>query len=114
MWRMYSTDNLLFILHRITGVGLLAYLLIHIWMVSTAMLGGPEMFDRVMGVLAAPEFLIADIVLLGSITFHMINGLRLMAHERGWWLENSDALARLTVAVWLGLWVTAGTIAVAA
>lgn len=114
MWRIYSADNILFILHRVTGVALLVYLLAHIWTVSTAMLGGPEMFDRVMATLAGPEFLIADMALLGSVIFHTVNGLRLIAHERGWWLESADGLARLTLVAWLGLWGAAGAFTVVA
>lgn len=112
MWRVYSVDNVLFLLHRITGVGLFVYLLGHIWVVSTAMLGGPEMFDSVMGALASPRFLAVDVLLFGSVIFHAINGLRLLAHERGLWLENADSLAFGTVLAWLGLWGAAGAFAV--
>lgn len=86
MWRIYSVDNVLFLLHRITGVALFFYVIAHIWMVSTAMLGGAEMFDAIMKTLAGPEFLAVDILVFGSLVFHAINGLRLMAHERGLWL----------------------------
>lgn len=114
MWRIYSPDNVLFLLHRITGIGLFAYLLAHIWVVSTALIAGPATFDRIMGALAAPGFLIVDLLLFGSVLFHTINGLRLLAHERGLWLEWGDVLARATLATWLALWVAAGAAAVAA
>lgn len=114
MWRIYSIDGLLFLLHRITGVALLVFLLAHIWVVSTAMLSGPETFDRIMKFLAQPGFLFTDVLLLGGIIFHAVNGLRLLAHERGLWLENADALARVTVIAWLGMWGIAGTLAVVA
>lgn len=114
MWRVYSADNVLFLLHRITGVALFVYLLAHIWTVSTAMIGGPEMFDRVWGTLTAPGFLAIDVLLFGGLLFHTVNGLRLMAHERGLWLERSDALARLTVVGWLALVGAAGAAAVVA
>lgn len=104
MWRLYSVDGLLFALHRVTGVGLFLYLLAHIWTISTAMLGGPAAFDRVMTTLASPSFRALDVLLLGSLIFHAVNGLRLMAHERGMWLERADAQARTTVTAWLGLW----------
>lgn len=114
MWRIYSVDNVLFLLHRITGVSLFVYVIAHIWMVSTAMLGGPEMFDAIMKTLAGPEFLAGDILLFGGLVFHTINGLRLMAHERGLWLENADVLARTTIVAWLGLWGVAGAVAAVA
>lgn len=104
MWRIYSVDGLLFLLHRITGLGLFVYLIAHIWTISTAMLGGPQMFDRVMSMLATPSMRVFDALLIGSLIFHAVNGLRLMAHERGLWLERADALARTTMTAWLGLW----------
>lgn len=108
MWRIYSIDNVLFLLHRITGIGLFVYLILHIWTVSTAMLGGPQMFNDVMTALASPKFLLLDMALLGGLIFHIANGLRLMAHERGLYLESASALSRVTVAAWLGLWGAAG------
>lgn len=104
MLRIYSVDGMLFLLHRVTGVGLFVYLIAHIWTVSTAMIGGPQMFDRIMAALASPSLRALDILLLGSLIFHAVNGLRVIAHERGLWLERADVLARTTVTAWLGLW----------
>lgn len=114
MWRIYSIDGVLFLLHRITGIALLVFLLAHIWVISTALLSGPETFNDIMKFLAQPGFLVTDALLLGSITFHAVNGIRLLAHEHGLWLESADALARVTVFAWLGLWCVAGAFAMAA
>ena len=104
MWRIYSVDSVLFILHRITGIGLFVYLLAHIYTISTAMLFGPESFNDAMRYFAQPEMLLLDVLLFGSLVFHAVNGTRLIAHERGWWLEQADMLSRVTVFGWLGLW----------
>lgn len=104
MWRIYSVDNILFILHRITGIGLFVYLLAHIYTISTAMLFGPASFNAAMQLFAQPEMFLVDVLLFGSLVFHAVNGTRLIAHERGWWLEQADMLSRATVVGWLGLW----------
>lgn len=104
MWRIYSVDSVLFILHRLTGIGLFVYLLAHIYTISTAMLFGPAAFDAAMRFFAQPEMFLFDALLFGSLVFHAVNGIRLIAHERGWWLERADMLSRATVLGWLGLW----------
>lgn len=113
MWRIYSIHSVIFILHRVTGLALLAYLLAHIWAVSTAMLGGAAMFDAVMSVLAKPAFFAVELFLFGCVIFHALNGLRLILNERGVLLENGDRLAHATAMVTLAVWVTAGAYAAA-
>ena len=107
-------DSVLFILHRITGIGLFVYLLAHIYTISTAMLFGPASFNAAMQFFAQPEMFLVDMLLFGSLVFHAVNGSRLIAHERGWWLEQADMLSRATVFGWLGLWggVIAAAVAV--
>lgn len=103
MWRMYSIDGVLFILHRITGITLFIYLITHILTISTAMLAGPDAFDRVMATLAGPKFLIIDLALFGSLLFHALNGLRLIAHEHNFWLDQDVLLSKAVLGAWSGL-----------
>lgn len=112
MWRIYSIHGWMFALHRITGVALFAYLILHILSISTALLLGPERFNALMAQLARPGFLALDLVLLGCILFHALNGLRIILSERGWLPERSDAFSVSTVAATCGLWACAGLLAV--
>lgn len=114
MCRIYSIDNVLFLLHRITGIALFVYLILHVWTISTAMIGGPQMFNDVMAMLASPKFLLVDLALLGGLIFHAVNGIRLLAHERGLYLDSAPGLARATVIIWLATWGAAGVAAIAA
>ncbi len=111
MWRIYSFDSVLFLLHRLTGMALLVFLITHIWAVSTAMLGGEAMFNAVMGILARPAFFAVELFLFGCLIFHALNGLRLILNERGVMIKSSNAFARatagLTIAVWMGAFVYA-------
>lgn len=103
MWRMYSIDGVLFVMHRITGVALFIYLIAHIFTISTAMLAGAETFDRVMTALADPSFLVVDLTLFASLLFHALNGLRLIAHERGLLIDRGPLVSRTVLGAWVGL-----------
>lgn len=103
MWRMYSIDGVLFVLHRLTGVALFVYLLAHILTISTAMLSGAEAFDQVMAMLASPAFVMVDLALFASLLFHALNGLRIIAHERGLMIERGDRLSRAVLFGWAAL-----------
>lgn len=84
MWRVYSIRNVLFILHRVTGVALLAYFVLHVLTISTALLAGPEAFSATMAAFRHPAFRSVEIAIAGCVVFHGLNGLHTIAAERGW------------------------------
>ncbi|MBL0350691.1 MAG: succinate dehydrogenase, cytochrome b556 subunit [Elusimicrobia bacterium] len=66
-----------FLFHRLTGLGVLVFLLAHI--VDTALLGwGPEVFNRVMAIYRHPLFRLSEVFLVASVLFHTLNGVRLI------------------------------------
>jgi succinate dehydrogenase / fumarate reductase cytochrome b subunit len=64
-------------LHRATGLGLLLYLIFHL-VVTNAILGGRVFFADIMGMLSNPATHIGEIVVVGAVGFHGINGIRLV------------------------------------
>ena len=70
MFRIYSSRNVTFILHRATG---------------TALLSGPQAFTSVMAAFRHPAFRAVEAVIVACIAFHGINGLMMIGAERGWW-----------------------------
>ena len=64
-------------LHRATGLGLLLYLVFHL-VVTNAILGGRAFFADIMGMLSNPAAHIGEIVVVGAVGFHGINGIRLI------------------------------------
>ncbi|MBX9811514.1 MAG: hypothetical protein K2Y16_07885 [Burkholderiales bacterium] len=112
MWRVYSIQNVMFILHRLTGLVLLGYLVAHILAVSTALLAGGTAFTSVMKKLAGPGFMALDIALFGCVLFHAFNGLRLIMNERGWLPERSDGYAGPVAATTVAVWLCAGAVAI--
>lgn len=114
MFRVYSLHGVLFVLHRITGGFLVAYLIAHIATISTALIGGRSLFDATFELLASPAFIALEVMLLGCVTFHALNGLRLILGERGVGLETSDHMARGTVVITIMVWFMACGLAFAA
>ncbi len=71
-----------FILHRLTGIGLIAYLVLHLWMLRL-LAQGPQAWDAFIRLAKSPLFLALDALLLAGLVYHGINGLRLIWVGRG-------------------------------
>lgn len=66
------------VLHRITGVGIFFFLLVHI--LDTALVRvSPEAYNVVIESYKTPIIGIAELGLVGAILFHGLNGLRVIA-----------------------------------
>ncbi len=79
----YRTGMWAYALHRITGVVLVFYLLMHITVISSAMVGGKSAFDALLGILQTPLFVVADLGLVAVVLFHGLNGVRLILFDLG-------------------------------
>jgi succinate dehydrogenase / fumarate reductase, cytochrome b subunit len=62
-------------LNRITGIGLVVYLYLHLAVLSL-LLRGPGSWDSFVSLARAPYFLALDVILLAGILIHGLNGLR--------------------------------------
>ncbi len=65
------------VLHRITGVALVFYLFLHVFVTST-LTSGPELFNKVMRLFEHPAFGIGESLLLAALVFHGLNGIRIL------------------------------------
>jgi succinate dehydrogenase / fumarate reductase cytochrome b subunit len=61
-------------LHRISGLMLLVYLFMHMWVLGSAN-SGPEVFNQRLGMVQSPLFHFLEIGLILVIFYHMVNGL---------------------------------------
>src|SRR3546814_39784 len=65
------------VLHRITGVAIFFFLLVHI--LDTALIRvSPEAYDAVIGTYKNPVMGIGEVALVGAIAYHAFNGLRII------------------------------------
>jgi succinate dehydrogenase / fumarate reductase cytochrome b subunit len=65
------------ILHRLSGLALIFYITLHIWVINT-LSQGPTKFNAVMNFLNSPFFKYLEVGLWGVILFHAFNGLRIL------------------------------------
>jgi succinate dehydrogenase / fumarate reductase cytochrome b subunit len=65
-----------YILQRLTGIGLVAYLFIHIWALSS-LTQGRAAFAEEMKTFTTPPFKIAEWLLGALVMFHAFNGIRI-------------------------------------
>jgi succinate dehydrogenase / fumarate reductase, cytochrome b subunit len=78
----YGAERYAYALHRLTGLGILAYFLMHIF-VTGARLGGPVQWDSTMAYLARPVFKIGEFLVFLAFIYHAMNGIRLAFVELG-------------------------------
>jgi len=65
------------LLHRVTGVGVFVFLLVHI--VDTALIGwGPDLYNRAMALYRNPAFRVGEVLLAGAVLYHALNGIRVV------------------------------------
>jgi succinate dehydrogenase / fumarate reductase cytochrome b subunit len=63
-------------LNRITGIGLVVYLYLHLGVLSL-LSRGPTSWDSFVSLARSPYFLTLDVILLAGILIHGLNGLRI-------------------------------------
>lgn len=96
-----------FLFHRITGLALIFYLLLHIVVISSVLMGGGS-FDTVMSTLTTPFFLVVDLFLALAVIYHGLNGIRLILFDLGVAVKSQAALwwgvMALTALSWAWAW----------
>jgi succinate dehydrogenase / fumarate reductase cytochrome b subunit len=79
----YGVERYAYSLHRLTGLGILAYFLMHIFVTGTR-LGGPEKWDSTMAYFGKPAFKAGEFLVFLAFAYHAINGMRLVLVELGY------------------------------
>lgn len=80
-----------FVLNRLTGLGLVAYLYLHLIVLST-LLRGPAAWDGLVAVFRRPVFLALDVLLVLGLAVHGLNGLRVALVGSGLLVDRHKAL----------------------
>lgn len=81
----YGVDRVLYLLQRISGLGLILYLFIHIYETGIR-LRGEAAWAATMALFRHPLFVTFEFVVFAGFVFHALNGLRLVFAELGWLL----------------------------
>ena len=88
------------VLHRITGVAIFFFLLVHVLDTSLIRIS-PAAYDAVMGTYSHPIMGFGEIALVGAIAFHAFNGLRVILVD--FWSKGAQYQRQLFWGV-LGVW----------
>jgi succinate dehydrogenase / fumarate reductase cytochrome b subunit len=79
----WGIERYLYTLHRLSGLGLLCYFLLHIF-VTSARAFGSEAWQTSMGRVSGGVFVVGEFLVFAAFAFHAINGVRLVLIELGW------------------------------
>ena len=81
----YKIERYLYILHRITGFGLLAYVALHL-VANGSRLWGEGSWESTMNFLSNPGFKVGEYLVMAAFIYHALNGGRLMLQHLGFTL----------------------------
>lgn len=99
-----------FLLHRLTGLGTLLFLIIHILDTATVYFY-PSLYEHAIALYRTTPLMIGEIALVFSVIYHGVNGLRiayfdLRAPDK-WTIKIQENSARLTLGISILLWLPA-------
>jgi succinate dehydrogenase / fumarate reductase cytochrome b subunit len=63
--------------HRLSGIGVLLYLFMHIVETSTVLLG-PDVYNTTLGLFRNPVIRALEILLMAALVYHSLNGLKII------------------------------------
>lgn len=96
-----------FLLHRLTGLGTLLFLVVHILDTSTVYFA-PSLYEHAIAIYQSTPFMIGEIGLVFSVLYHGANGLRIALFDLfpNLWRERTQkqsfyATLGLAVLLWL-------------
>ena len=88
MWYRGCLGQWSWMLHRLTGVGVLVFLCLHILDTALIVLG-PEHYNAIIQLYRHPLFRVMEVGLFAAVLYHALNGVRIILID--FW---GDALAR--------------------
>ena len=79
----YKLERYLYLIHRVTGLGLILFLLIHLIETTVFRIQGEEVWEATMALFSKPWFEVGLYFVAVAFIFHALNGLRLILQELG-------------------------------
>ena len=79
----YQLERYLYILHRVTGVGLVFFILFHFTATTVFRMQGQGVWEATMGLLENPILKFGEYLVAVAFVLHALNGLRLFLQELG-------------------------------
>ncbi len=86
-----TINTIMFILNRITGLGLVLYLCLHLFMLSK-LIQGPEAYDSFIALARTPAIMIGEILVVSAVFIHGLNGIRIALISLGVGVRHQKAM----------------------
>jgi succinate dehydrogenase / fumarate reductase cytochrome b subunit len=80
------------VLFRISGLVMVLYLFVHIWVISQGRVGGPERLDELFAFFDKPLLVFLDPMLVAAVLYHALNGVRIILMDLGVGLQRHKAI----------------------
>jgi len=98
------------LLHRVTALLLVFYLILHILVISSS-LGGSGLFDPLLRLLQTPLFVLLEMGLTAAVLIHGLNGIRIVLFDLGLGVRRQKEIFAVLMALAAALWVWAVLVA---
>jgi len=106
----YTLERYLYTLHRLTGLGMLLFITVHL-VANGFRLGGIESWSDIMTIFGHPGFKVGEYLVITAFIIHALNGARLILQQLGYTLGKPktpvypyvDSLRRRRPMVWVML-----------
>ena len=85
----YGFERYAYILHRVTGLGILLYFIAHIF-VTGARLGGPDTWEATMHTMESSWAKFGEFLVFAAFAIHALNGIRLGITELGFMMGKAQ------------------------
>ena len=79
----YKWERYLYLLHRVTGLGLILFGILHFTITTFFRIQGQGLWEATMALLTNPWFKIGEYLVVAAFIYHALNGLRLVLQELG-------------------------------
>jgi succinate dehydrogenase / fumarate reductase, cytochrome b subunit len=80
------------ILFRVSGLVVAAYLFVHIWVISQGRVSGAETLDSLFETFDKPLLVFLDSLLVGAVLYHALNGVRILLMDFGVGIQRHKAV----------------------
>ncbi len=108
-----GVGQLSFVLHRLTGLGILLFLVIHVVDTSTVFFF-PSLYADAIAIYRSVPFMIGEIFLVFSVIYHGVNGARIAIFDlyllKNWEIKTQRNSVKWTLVISTLLWLPAAFI----
>ena len=105
-----GVGQLSFLLHRLTGLGILLFLVIHVVDTSTVFFF-PALYPDAIAIYRSVPFMISEIFLVFSVIYHGVNGARIAIFDlylvKNWEIKTQRSSVTWTLLISILLWLPA-------